>query len=880
MKKIIKLFLLIIGIAVTINVKAVDVSTFDELKNAIENASSNESINITNDITVNNTILINDKNITITSNNNIKLTRDASFLKEFFNINSNSKVEIKNIIMEGNAISFEPDIDNASEISGGYYNVPIKNSDNDQKSQAPIIVSSGSLTFDNVTIQNNYNNSSYGGALRQSNGTLTINNSNFIHNLSQYGGSLYISGVSELKINNTKFENNFAYKENSVCDGGGIYLTGVSNVIVTNNEFNNNTVSRDNGGAMVIHLNNAASNNYIFSNNKYIGNTIGNDGSSIHFRGYGNNGKSVNTNIYFTNELFKDNVGLAPSQSVGTVGIIGTDGAEMYFEQCDFDGNTQIFGDHGSDDYIKFEDCNFVKNSGTILVRASSYDFINCNIKNNKDTLIFVGASQINEDSAPYINIEKCNFENNESTNYGIIAIITDAAFKEQKKYTININDSTFKENSASTGAAITIRDGHTVNIKNSKFISNNSTTLGGAIAADTQSIIKISSTYFSENIAERQGGAVYCYQCDIDIKESIFENNKSPNGGAVLFGDTVKSLIVDTKFIKNSASKINNYGYGYGGALYLSNDTGNYTNCTIIENSAAYYGGAVYVAGTSSFPTFNNTLIKDNTAAYAGGIMLIAGGADLSNTLIYDNEASTQGDDIRRNNNVKLLLPDVVKQDIILKSGYKAMGIYYDGYLRNSDGSTVTTRWNPISYANLTETNEVTLASGLKVAYALTFEIDASVILKGKNLKENEFEYTLTSLDDDVEFTSTNKEDGSIELKISTKENKDGDYLYLLKQEKGNEKGIKYSSEEYYVLVKVENGEIKKEYYKDKKLKERVKKLEFVNEYSEEQAKIEEVKNTENNPKTIDHIKVLAMMLLISLAALIELIILKRKNA
>lgn len=819
--KILFTLMIMITVGFVNNIYAIDVTTYDEFKNAVSNASNGDEIKITNNITMDETINIVNKNIKIAGKNQeIVLARNNIFLGAFFNIDEDSNVEFTNITLDGIAYDFDADIENAFSVSNGYYSIPIKNDTNDIKADDSLIVSSGQLKITNSVLKNNYNKTKNGGSIRQTKGKITIKNATISHNLSNYGGAVFIDSADEVNIENSTIENNFAYKENNVgCRGGGIYIINSPTININKNEFIKNKVSVDDGGALHINVNNLIENNYNFSNNKYIGNTIGNDGSSIQFTGDNGYDSDKDTIVKFSNELFKGNIGLSPVQSVGTVGHLGLlDTAKVQFEGCTFDGNSQMYGDHGDRCVNEFKNCKFINNYGYFMIFGGSYNIINCNFEKNTNDIIRL-------------------------------------ASRTSKKAFINIKDSKFKENTGKYHIVVYNYNNNSTSAKNYS--------------------LSIVNTVFEDNDVEdspvdiRMLGSLYIDKCD-------FENNKVLySGGGLYVGNTDSVIVKNTQFIGNSSNQ--------GGAISTyQNGESLYENC-IIKNNIAENGGGIYTSRGEK-DTYKNCIITNNYAKKsAGGISVYIKVADLKKSVIYNNSASKNGGDDVLNNNGTIILPDVQTQNLYLDTGYKIQGWYYDGYRLLDGGGKDLTRWNSKDYVHLynkkngddIQVNEII---AMKAAYGAVAEIDANVILKGKDLKAGDFKYTLTSINDNTlgdEYEAKNTSDGKIKFNISTKENKNGKYIYLLKQINNNEEGMTYSDLKVYVQFTIKDGEIQTEYYQDKACSKKIEKIEFVNEYKKP---LKKENNEIKNPSTNDNIKTVIIGLLLSVGILTGLIIIKKK--
>jgi hypothetical protein len=136
------------------------------------------------------------------------------------------------------------------------------------------------------------------------------------------------------------------------------------------------------------------------------------------------------------------------------------------------------------------------------------------------------------------------------------------------------------------TDNSILILDGFNITEGSGEWLDLNGNTMftyyGGGIVSDN-SLLSVMNCKFSNNISgyynENQngtgyGGAAVIYKSDAQFSNCRFENNKAWAG--------------------------ENYGGGYGGAIYVWTDCQvDFKNCEFYNNKAAYFGGAISFSGT-----------------------------------------------------------------------------------------------------------------------------------------------------------------------------------------------------------------------------------------------------------------------------------------
>ena len=186
------------------------------------------------------------------------------------------------------------------------------------------------------------------------------------------------------------------------------------------------------------------------------------------------------------------------------------------------------------------------------------------------------------------LNFSDCTFENNVTSNYGIVAN-TDAT-----KSTFNFSDCTFMNNSAKYGAALYIANG-TSNFAGCEFTSNTAIN-GGAAYINGGTVAFGEGCEFKSNVATTNldktdafGGAIYVKKGNVTIDGATFIDNNAQNYGGAVHASGVEILIKNSSFVGNISA--------CGGAL--SNEIGVMTvdGCSFKENgsvSKSGMGGAI----------------------------------------------------------------------------------------------------------------------------------------------------------------------------------------------------------------------------------------------------------------------------------------------
>ncbi|WP_458455817.1 hypothetical protein [Methanobrevibacter sp.] len=217
----------------------------------------------------------------------------------------------------------------------------------------------------------------------------------------------------------------------------------------------------------------------------------------------------------------------------------------------------------------------------------------------------------------------------------------------------ITLDNCVFENNHAlgGSGAVYTsylpqVAEGLTV--KNCNFTNNKAGTSAGALGSFGQHFKIINCIFDSNSVYNDKacyGGAI---QIGLDtnvsygtVLNSIFINNKAESSKSISHGGAgcVRngSSYYNCIFINNSAD--------FGGALTY-HASGNLNNCTLINNTAKKYGGAVAIWLNHDFMDLNITNSKfiGNQAPLGGAVKLDGFNIKIENSTFEDNYASQYG--------------------------------------------------------------------------------------------------------------------------------------------------------------------------------------------------------------------------------------------
>ena len=445
----------------------------------------------------------------------------------------------------------------------------------------------------------------HGGAIdwRASAGEIMF--TNFTHNTAEYGGALYLNGVSS---NSRIF--NVIFKENQATKNGGAIDCNASMMGLNNTQFISNYAGEY--GAALCREANATGG--FGGNNTFISNEAGISGAALAWLGV----DSININQY----IFINNTAYS---SGGAIYVRG-DSPNCKVRNSYFDNNyvTDVRNGQGgaidwigSNGYIyntTFKD-SFAVNGGTLYVGALSD---NMTIQESR----FTGSRAVGEGGSIVlygnnVNITKSNF------TYSI-GLTRGGAIAAHQSFNLSISECIFDHSvgagyvdatnsSYGDGGALFYENANNLTIVNTVFSEVESHAMGTITAINASNSL-LSNVTFSGMFALSNGGSIAWLNSDnVTIENSHFLNSgASYEGGSIYFNNT-------NAVVKNSLFNNTSTPWGNGGAIYIN---GNVTvdNSTFERLSASSDNAAgIYVqAGTSIIS--NSSFDGKNTIWIARG--------------------------------------------------------------------------------------------------------------------------------------------------------------------------------------------------------------------------------------------------------------------
>jgi predicted outer membrane repeat protein len=148
---------------------------------------------------------------------------------------------------------------------------------------------------------------------------------------------------------------------------------------------------------------------------------------------------------------------------------------------------------------------------------------------------------------------------------------------------------------------------------------------------------VRIAYLKFRNIKLDAQTGAILGRKSnEIIIENCTFENNQSQRGAAITFVDVRGAEIRHNSFRRNKSTE-------HGGALALLDDNSVVTNNIFTENTATKGGGAVH-CDSSSEARFTHNEFQKNVAGFGGALYITRSNPRLSNNRILSNHANVSG--------------------------------------------------------------------------------------------------------------------------------------------------------------------------------------------------------------------------------------------
>jgi|GEM_PF-1775746 len=218
-------------------------------------------------------------------------------------------------------------------------------------------------------------------------------------------------------------------------------------------------------------------------------------------------------------------------------------------------------------------------------------------------------------------------------------------------------------------------------------YLSNNSTTIPGQLTVTRSQVSRNEAT-------DRSGGGLYTYQSAVTITQSTLSDNRAPDvsgdwaGGALYLAGAGANLTVLTSTLTGNTAA------AYGGGIYLSNSAAQViiANSVISDNrtlrnvTANTGGGGFYLsAAGASRLTVADSVFANNLSERAGGALFYYGATNsvltVTDSRFTDNRAANlHGGGLYVRQAATTLTRVVVGGNTALAAGADGGGLYFEG--------------------------------------------------------------------------------------------------------------------------------------------------------------------------------------------------------
>ena len=521
-----------------------------------------------------------------------------------------------------------------------------------EEDAAAIYANESHINITNTYLENNYANVAGGAIFAETLSRLQFENCTFRNNEANItGGAIHLAYFSEADLFNVYFNSNIAEV------GGAMYITD-------NSTLNANYLSASHNAALIGSVTGVIGSSNISCENCFLSENIAEHRNGAAIQLFNNSGVIVSDlrcfrqvgnlfgciyakfdcTVSVNNSTFALNTGSALTLSANSYlivissnflnnssprtggAILSTDNSLLDISYSLFDGNKANIG------------------GGAIYQENSTTKLNQCSFLGNSDSA-FVGIMN------NWVSVKDSYFENNMGQLFGGALSITIHGI-------LNVSRTTFKNNnqidskglqsiyqtltnSTGRGAAILLHQS-VGNISKSGFYNNYASFEGGAVCISTNSSLSVSHTTFENNVAGVFGGAILSSHSFLNVENSNFYNNSVLNevigmgGGLFLYGNSTTKIskvlfskchanlggaIVAnfTKILMADSSLTSNTG----SAIFLFINTADINNCTFVNNSAPYFGGAILCQLNCNVNVVKSNFIENRAGAYGGAVLM-----------------------------------------------------------------------------------------------------------------------------------------------------------------------------------------------------------------------------------------------------------------
>lgn len=494
------------------------------------------------------------------------------------------------------------------------------------------------------------------GTIYVNHSTLELSGVNATENLAKYGGLVYASGSSEVRVRDSALNNNLA------VSGGVIYADNAT-VTVSGSSLNYNGLATDTlsgaslGGAILARVSTVE-----IIGSEFIGNRAAENGGAICLQG----SRLTIEDADEKTTLFKENgaAGHAGAIYVSYFEQKGEDGAESTvisgiltalggrFESntamgggaisirssCEANISDAVFVNNGVSGYNDLLDGNG-EGGGAIYVGYGALTLNNVIMTQNIATESLGGAVNAYHGVLNVIGGELA--ENTALGGGAILLIASDATVTDTRL----IRNKALSAENYHGGGAINAEYG-ALTVSGAIIEGNESAYYGGAINARRGRVIIKDKTEIIGSVGET-GAALYFRETgtDVTLTDIVVSGNEAKSNGVIYMTQSGKLTVNGLEVTDNKAYQ--------GGVFYVSGGKITLEGVAATANHATN-GGVIFVTGSADVEVkdsllggleiVNETNILANTAKNGGAVYAAGGKIALSDTVICGNIATQDG--------------------------------------------------------------------------------------------------------------------------------------------------------------------------------------------------------------------------------------------
>ena len=546
---------------------------------------------------------------------------------------------------------------------------------------------------------------SHGGAVDWRSAAGEIINSNFTANTAEYGGGIYLNGISS----NSRIQN-VIFTSNEATKNGGAIDCNASMMALNNTQFISNYAG-EYGAALCSEANATGG---FGGNNTFIKNHA--DIAGAAFAWLGVEGININNYTFINNTA---------DLSGGAI-FVREDSSNCIVRNSYFDNNyvTDVrSGRGGAIDWLgsngmvvntTFEN-SFAVNGGTIFVGLYSD---NITIMNSS----FIASRALGEGGSIVLMGDNARITDSNFT-YSI-ALERGGVIAAHNAYNTTINNCYFYHSVGAgyvdpslkyygEGGAIFFENAADLNISNSLFLEIETHNSGGSLCIINCNDSVLYNLTFQGQTSVQNGGSVsWVDSTNITVDSCIFDDSAASfNGGAIYFDNINDAVIKNSKFNNTSVPR------GNAGAVYVNGnatiDNSTFTNFKAINNlaGALFFKSGISTVSNSSFDGPNTIWI--NQTANVSLIRNNITGENSNRNMIYLEDNTDEGA-LKTSyavwNDGDLSLEKNNFTYIILNNGT----IWTETHTRMLNNRSYVETWNELFtfFANITDDNYNTIIS------------------------------------------------------------------------------------------------------------------------------------------------------------------------